>query len=227
MRIRIWSFALILFLFLTEYSTAFAQTPKEKKIERFDDPVFGISYDATRIKYDVAPNVLKELPCFQYKEGDHVYAHLNSGKYDYYIVMNTSMRNREGDAFGSALWVEGMKCHFDDSNWVLTGVPQKGGYKESDIAEKLPGFAVHPPMACNLPGQDRFCYYTLQSSIEEKILRGLVKDAISRAIHAYGGESLFRQKACTSHTVAGVEQYPIVQEELQSFCKVNDQYRPK
>jgi len=100
---------------------------------------------------------------------------------------------------------------------VLSGAPPKNGYKDAQVAERMPGIDAPTPKACN-SGPDELCNYTLQSAREEAILRGLVGDALQRAIKAYGGAATFRKKACSPDIILGNSNSPIVQQELQKFC---------
>ena len=67
-------------------------------------------------------------------------------------------------------------------------------------------------------GQAGDCYYVLRSAAEEAVLRSLVKDAIERAIKAYGSQALFGKKACTPSQLAGSESTAVVLQELEKFC---------
>jgi hypothetical protein len=182
------------------------------------DPIFGISYNPSVVKYQqLSPEFRSRCALFQGKQ-DHLwlFAHVRSEGSDYYVIMSTSP-GQDGDSFGTAVWIEGSKCHVTESKWVLSGVPPSKGYSDAHGVEKLPGIDVPSPKTCNSDAY-AVCNYTLQSALEEEILRGLVKDALRKAVRAYGGKTLFGGSACSRGIISGNSGSPIVQQELQMFC---------
>jgi hypothetical protein len=209
--------------FILLFSFAKAQTSKHLRpsIPWQEDPVFGLRFDPETAKYDgVAAKLKSQCKFFQGKESrTWIFAHAKSRDSDYYVVKGWSpCKEGCGDNFGSALWVHGAQCQWDESNWTLSGVPSKDAYQDSSAAEGLPGMNVKAPDVCNSQSNSSRCHYTLRSAHEEAILRELVRDAIQRGIRAFGGERYFRMQVCTPQEQPDNSGYPIMQEELRTFC---------
>ena len=192
----------------------------------FDDPIFGISFDPSVVKYEEVPvSFVRQCHDQHYKKDNlRLFAHVRTKQSDFYVVMFASVIYADevpvgaGDVFGSAIWVKGANCRDVEATWVLSGVPPKNGYNDANVDEKMPGVDVPTPKACNNLSQDELCNYTLRSAHEEAILRDLVKDGIQRAIKAFGGAVPFGRKACSPDIISGNSNSPIVQQELQKFC---------
>jgi hypothetical protein len=199
---------------LMSFAEAKAQAGKAKQNAVFDDPIFGISYDPSVVKYEPVSLPRQCPPGGRFLR---LFAHVKTEQSEYYIVMDTNPAD-SGDTFGAAVWVQGSKCRVADSNWVLSGVPPKEGYNNNGgVEERLPGIDAPVPKECN-SGPDELCYYTLRSAGEEAILRSLVKDGFQRAIKAYGGYAPFSKKVCSHGTELHYSLYPVIQQELQKFC---------
>ena len=78
-----------------------------------------------------------------------------------------------------------------------------------------PTWPGRPPICPQGPAGD--CYYDLRSADNERVLRGLTRDAIQRAIKAYGAEAQFKKYACSPSEISGLWEVPIVRQELQKF----------
>jgi len=193
-----------------------AQTTKPVLSTMIEDPVFGVSFDPFKVKFENIPSKLKQL-CHLSDEGHlWLFSHLKTDRSDYYIVMGWSY-DQEGDSFGNAVWTMGNSCSIAETGWVLSGIPSPSGYSSTNVHEKLPGLGVPAPKSCQSDPQ-AVCNYQLRSAHEEFIIRGLVRDAIQRASKAYGGEAQFKKKACSPYTIKANSYSPIVQQELRQFC---------
>jgi hypothetical protein len=183
-----------------------------------EDPIFGLQYQPSVVKYDKMPPEFKTR-CADFKDAANIwlYAHFNSRDSEYWIVMTTNP-GQDGDSFGTAVRrKKGFDCQLEESLWALSGVVPKGGYNGADSDDLLPGVDAEPPKECNAD-PNAICTYTLRSAREETILRGLIKDAIQRASKAYGSEQEFKKKACVPSALSPNANTPIVHEELQKFC---------
>jgi hypothetical protein len=201
------------------FSQTDAQVRKSVHAPVIEDPVFGTVYSPSLVKYEQVPSSLKKV-CQGFSDPGEVtwlYSHHRQGNSEYFIVMST-FRNQDGDSFGSAIWIQGDKCQIDESKWVLSGVIPENGFSESPASESLPGLDSPVPSVCN-SNPSAPCNYTLRSARQEQILRGLVNDAIQRAIKAYGGDAEFRKTACTPKVLENQVGFPIVQLELQAYCQ--------
>ena len=221
MKSRIAQFASCCVL-LFSFGQSLAQASKTLLPFILEDPAFGLAYNPHLVKYEQVPlSFKKQCPDFfnDKKESVWLYAHLKYGKSDYYIVMSTSP-DQDGDSFGTAVWFDGSKCRMDEAKWTLSGVIPRDGYKGTGDLEKMPGLDMPTPSACN-SDPSAPCYYTLQSARQQEILSSLIRDAIQRAIKAYGGDAPFRKKACTTKVLNDNLSYPIVKRELQAYCSKN------
>ncbi len=212
MRIGLFSFLIA----VTILHGANAQVPTEKWLQQatLEDPVFGIAYRPSIVKFDVMPKRISQLcPGFG-NELDWVFAHYKSGSSDYYIVMGVS-ESQDGDSFGTGVWIDGSRCRMSESKWVFLGTPSSSGFNNKGIADELPG--LNAPRVCD-SGAGSDCHYLLRSAHEEEILKGLIGDAIQRSIAAYGSGAAFKRKACSSDILRGNAEFPLVAEALRAFC---------
>jgi hypothetical protein len=207
MRLRVLSLVVTLWLMWGQVSGATRVTP-------LDDPIFGISYQSDKVRYELMPARIRQL-CPDFKRGEFwTFAQFRSGTSEYFIVMGVRP-GQDGDSLGAALQIDGSKCQAEDSTWMLSGTLPENGYSYPATAAHLPGLGA--PKACpHGPAGD--CFYLLRSAAEEAILRGLVKDGIERAIKAYGNQALFGKKACAPSQLTGGESTPVVLQELKRFC---------
>ena len=199
-------------LLMASSITVLAQTGPPLRERVLEDPVFGIGYRPRVVKYDEIPARLKEL-CNDFRDGRYwVYAHTRVDRSEYFIVMGIT-KGQEGDSLGNAVWIQDSKCQVGDSLWTLSGVPMKQAYGTGLYKGEMPGIGA--PEVCDRQGD---CHYNLRSDKEEAILRDIVKDAIQKAVAAYGDEDQFKKKACSPSVVSGDPRTPVVQQELQKFC---------
>jgi hypothetical protein len=183
-----------------------------------EDPLFGIGYDPLVVHYDsVSASFLKVCPAVF--EHEFVYAHIKSGKSDYYIISGYSS-DQDGDSFGHIALVNGNRCDTYDSKNAFSGVPPENGYKENEIIERIPGKDaswVRDPGESGVQGN---FHYILRSAHEEAIIRALVQDGFLRGIRAYGSADKFRKLACSPEQIKALSYFPNVveEQELKSIC---------
>ncbi len=93
-------------------------------------------------------------------------------------------------------------------------LPPKNGYHAPASKEALPWF--DSPNEC-INGQ---CHLVFRSFNEEQLMRNFVKDAIQRAITAYGGDTAFRSQACKPKEDKELSDsgYTVVLQELKAYC---------
>jgi hypothetical protein len=183
-----------------------------------EDPVFGLQYQPSVVRYDKMPTEFKSQ-CTDFKDDANIwlYAHFNSRDSEFWIVM-TSNPDQDGDSFGTAVRrKQGFDCQLEPSLWALSGVVPKEGYAGADSDDLLPGIDAKPSKECN-SDPNAICTYTLRSAREETILRGLIKDAIQQASKAYGSEQGFKRKVCTPSELTANDNTPVVRAELEKFC---------
>lgn len=180
---------------------------------RVEDPMFGLAYNPSEIKYERVPSRLRRVCQEFYPHNYSVYADVRRGESEFFIVMHIS--SGDGDSFGNAIWVKGAKCRVDESNWTLSGIPPAGGYTGAKHLDGLPG--LDAPKVCESRSRGEYCRYILRSPAEEDLLRSLVRDGIQRAAKAFG-KSQFKEKECSAEAISQQSDYPIIQQELRKFC---------
>lgn len=218
MRLRLLKLIGALTLMCVNLPGAWGQVIAASRDTPLDDPMFGISYQSDKVKYEPVPVRIRQL-CSEFKRGEFwTFAQFRSGTSEYFIVMGVRP-GQDGDSFGAALQIDGSKCQAEDSTWMLSGTPPQNGYSHPTTAAQFPGFGAAKVCPHGPVGD---CLYRLRSAEEEATLRGLVRDGIERAIKAYGGEAQFRKKGCAPAQVAGNASTPVVQQELERFCSKPD-----
>ncbi len=184
---------------------------------RVEDPIFGLAYNPSEIKYEKVPSRLRRV-CPEFDPHNYsVYADVRRGESEFFIVMHTS--SGDGDSFGNTIWGKGAECRVDESNWTLSGIPPTNGYLNVQSAEGLPG--LDAPKVCENRPRGEYCRYILRSPAEEELLRGLVRDGLQRAVKAFG-KSQFKKKECSAEAISQQSDYPIIQQELRKFCSTPD-----
>jgi hypothetical protein len=181
-----------------------------------EDPMFGLTYDYTKVNYEQMPISIRHI-CPDYEHGTFwTFAHTKRKSGDYFVVMGVRP-GQDGDSLGAALVIKDSKCYEEDSTWMLSGFIPEGGYSPGKSARKLPG--LDAPKICE--GSLGPCHYVFQSKEEEEILRDLVKDALVRGVQAWGGTDRFKNEVCkASHQKVNADM-PVVQQELKVFCNIN------
>jgi hypothetical protein len=189
-----------------------AHAQQRDKRTPLQDPMFGLSYDYTKINYEQFPQSVGRLCRGLVKGGTYwIFAHTQRKSGDYYVVMGV-VPKQSGDSLGIALWVRDSECDGEDSLWMQSGFPPAEGYTSIPYSGELPGLDARKD--CNRGD----CRYVFRSAEEEAILRDLVRDGISRGVQALGRER-FRKEACqTSELKETNSSTPIVQKELTEFC---------
>jgi hypothetical protein len=190
-----------------------SRLPKEEVV--LEDPIFGLSYNPSVVRYEEVPPWLDKKCKLGASSDDRmwIYAHVGNKDSELYIVINEAA-GKEGYP-GSALWVKGAECETDGSDWTLSGKLPERGYGASRSWEGLPGFGA--PRVCEDQPSGSSCRYILRSPVEEAVLRSLVKDGIQRAVKAFG-KAQFSKMECSAQAISEQSDYPIVQQELRKFC---------
>jgi hypothetical protein len=179
------------------------------------EPVFGITYDSTKVNYEPIPAVLRRT-CRGYEVGRFwTFAHFEKEGRAYYVVQGVWPR-QDGDSLGRVEEIDGSKCKGEDSTWMLSGFLPSTGYLEHKPLAGLPGLDANRICDQAVLGS---CHYLLRSAAEEEVLRALVDDGIKRGIRAWGGDAPFKQAACISSVLKGNPSTPIVQQELERYCR--------
>jgi hypothetical protein len=194
------------------------QRPRPPKVQAvIDDPIFGIPYNPSLVRYDEIPPSL-DKKC--HLGGGHtwIYAHVSRDGSDYLIVQSYSS-DQGDDSFGNSIWIKGEVCRVEESNWTLSGIPPTTAYRNVQVPEGLPGSGA--AKVCENRPQEKYCRYNLRSAAEEAVLRSLVQDGIQRAVKAFGMPQ-FKKKECSAQAVSQQSDYPIIQQELRKFCSTPD-----
>lgn len=181
---------------------------------RVSEPIFGITYDYTKVHYEPVPAALRKT-CGGFEVGTYwTFAHFEKGGRAYYVVLGV-WPDQDGDSLGNAIEIDGSKCTIDESTWMLSGFVPSTGYLQVKNAPELPG--LNAKEICD-QGALGSCHYLLRSAAEEETLRALVDDAIKRGILAWGGDASFKHVACVPTILKGQKATPIVQQALEQYC---------
>ena len=202
-------------ILLLNYVGSYAQTKNSTKRQTLWNPVLLIEYDPSKVKYEQFP-LNSNAMCAKYlaDESNMIYAHIILGNSKYLANMGIWHSNVEEYDSGELILVYGDKCQSFDLEWTLMALPPKDGYQATESKETFPG--RDSPQEC-VQGQ---CHPVFRSANEELLLRNFVKDAIQRAIKAYGSDALFRAQACKPEEEKELSDsgYVIVLQELRTYC---------
>jgi len=189
-----------------------AQVKQPTQNRVITDPIFGISYREGEAQYEPVPaEVLKT--CRALGLGRYwIYADLHRNGTDYLVVSGIPQR-QDGDFFGAAIQMNSGRCMSEDSTWMLSGSVPPGPYSDRQISASLPG--LNASESCDQLGN---CHFTLRSEEEEKILRGLLQNAIELGVKAWGGESRFAARACAPNLMLSNSSTPVLQSIVKKFC---------
>jgi len=143
-----------------------------------------------------------------------VFARVMSGNSEFFAVWGNMKPSVEDNGYATLLSIRANKCRSSDLEIVLITVPPKNGYDGAASNIALPG------PGSPLVGVPPDCKYVFRSAEEERLTRDFVKDAIARAIKAYGGDAPFKKAACTPDVDASLSQmgYIVVEKELEAYC---------
>jgi hypothetical protein len=177
----------------------------------FFEEVGGVAHT----HYGVLPLEVKQL-CKKvltgWKDPFTVYAYVKSGEYEYYAVWGTG-GDEEYDR-AAALEIRGNVCRRTDLEQVLDAQPPRNGYHGEPSVIGLPWddspFEGAPPNRITV----------FRSAKEETLFREFVRDAIQRAVKAYGGDKSFRSQVCKSKVEAEISQTGdlFVLQEVRAYC---------
>ena len=205
----------VMFLVPLDSAIALGHGRTQERRGQLEDPMFGISYDSSRVHYEVMPAPLRQM-CPGYERGIFwVYAHIKRAFGDYYVVMGVTP-GQNGDSLGAALLIKDGQCRVEDSTRMLSGFVPDRGYRPEANSGTLPGLGA--PQLCN-QGPFGDCHYVLRSADEEDVLRDLVRDALGRGARAWGEATQFKAAVCNPALREAASSMPIVQQELTRFCK--------
>jgi hypothetical protein len=180
------------------------------------DPVFGITYNYTKVQYEpISASVRKN--CKGYDYGSFwTFAHFQEDGKNYYVVLGVQP-DQDGDSLGSAVEIAGSKCQEEDSTWLFSGFIPEGGFSTYSGSLQMPG--LNAKRICD-HGSLGNCHYLLRSVAEKQIIQGLVEDGLMRGIRAWGGEAQFKKAVCAPGTALNDSATPIVTQILGKFCGV-------
>jgi hypothetical protein len=190
------------------------KVPLDPIFGSLEDPIFGLSYDTSVVRYEEVPSWL-DKKCHIGRDHSFIHAHVRNKGSELFIVMSYSS-DQDGDSFGNSFWVKGAECKGDSSNWTLSGkLPERGYGLLSRSWEGLPGNGALELCDDN-PCRGNY-HWVLRSPAEEAVLRSLVQDGIQRAVKAFG-RAQFGKQVCSAQAISEESDYPIVQQELRKFC---------
>jgi len=184
------------------------------------NPIFEIGSNPAIAHYDVLPTPIKNI-CTEALSSVgqtnplSLYAYIRGGNSEYFAVWGNTPPGVEDNGFATLLSVHGNQCRASDLEIVLITVPPKDGYHGTTSSElELPG--PDSPFVGVPPNRD----YVFRSAREEHLTRDFIKDAIRRAVKAYGGNAQFRRAACKPQVEADLSQiaYIIPRYELKAYC---------
>jgi hypothetical protein len=182
------------------------------------NPIFLVCADSPNPHYDVLPRTVRNMcrrGLSNYKDPFQVFAYLRIGDNEYYAEWGyITRRDLEEYDRASLLMIHGNVCKVWDIEDTLVAVPPQKGYSGTASEDGLPG-----------PGSPTentplVRYTVFRSAKEENLFREFVRDAIQRAIKAYGGVTPFKAKACSPKVETQLSDYgyPIVLQELKNYC---------
>ena len=189
-----------------------AQAQSRVPSESLEDPVFGLTVELDRQRYEPLPSrVLQTCPTL--RRGRHwVFASHRTGDTEYLIVSGF-IAGADSDPLGNLIVIRGRSCTGEGADWAFATVVPKDGYGADTTTYLLPGKGA--PKVCDAHGD---CRYTLRSRNEEDIVRGLARDALTRGTGAWGTVA-FRRRVCDSETRASITAWSqILGEEVEAFC---------
>jgi hypothetical protein len=180
------------------------------------NPVLLLEYDISKVKYEQFPITYIEM-CAKELSGEkyrRIYARIRSGESEYLANMGVWNSNIEDYNEGDLILIKNNKCEMFGIGGALMALPPKNGYHKTTSKDTLPWF--DSPNEC-VNGQ---CHLVFRSIQEEQLMRSFVRDAIQRAITAYGGDVHFRVQACKPEEEKELSEagFSIVLQELKAYC---------
>jgi hypothetical protein len=180
--------------------------------------ILGSGYDSLKERYEEFPPDLKRACAHLGREASHFgyFARYASDGAEYYAVLDMSTRP-ESDAYGYGwiVLIHGSACSEGDLDWALRGMLPSKGYQGIAPTVEMPG--LNAPRIGVPPGSGNV-HYVIRSAREEEILRGLIRDAIQRAIKINGGDAIVRKVLCRPQNLSPDPNYPLVPQELSRYC---------
>jgi hypothetical protein len=202
---------------LLSFDESSAQTKNTTKRPISFNPVLRMIFDPSKVKYEEFPVQFK-LTCAKllaHETNKMIYARVRLGDSEYLAERgNISDPEEEAMNIGDIIWIRGNSCQPLGIDLTLSSLPPKNGYRAAASKDTFPN--QDSPNEC-VPGQ---CHYVFRSAQEEELLHNFVRDAIQRAIKAYGGDSSFRAHACKPEEEKELSEagYVIVLQELRAYC---------
>lgn len=167
-------------------------------------------------RFEMLPQAVRRTckKAFGYQPGTlRVYAHVSSKDYEYYAVLDESMKEDESYS-GSVLEIHTSTCRVMDLDGLLGTCVPGNGYHGASPEVRLLG--ANGPFEGELPNR----VWVFRSVGEENLFREFVRDAIRRDAVAHGGDKPFRSQACKPGGDAVLQNasYPVVLQEFKAYC---------
>jgi hypothetical protein len=183
-------------------------------------PILGAVYGSLREKYEkVPPDLMPRCAHLGRKVSHFGYcARYASDGAEYYAVLDMGTRvDSDAYGYGWIILVHGSSCSEGDLDWAMRGMLPSKGYQGVGPTVEMPG--LNAPEV-GIPPEGGYVHYVIRSAREEEVLRGLIRDAIQRAIKINGGDAIVRKVLCRPQNVAPDAEYPLVALELSRYCAV-------
>jgi hypothetical protein len=156
------------------------------------DPLFGMSYDTTKVRFEEAPALVSQL-CSELRGLKlWLYAAQRTADAQFYIVSGLVLVRPDGQGptdaepdGGDAVEIRGTKCHLSTLDWLLS--------------EKVNPSPTAPKTS-------------------KQVVEALLSDALARYVRAFGGKQNF-VRALSDSRVSPADLPPILRNQLQAFEK--------
>lgn len=158
------------------------------------DPVFGISYDPSKVHFEAAPSRTSRL-CPGLREARFwLYAYWRDGETEYFVLSN-----RKSSVSGAGVVISAGKCTEGLPDWILTGNPEYAPRAASD-------------------GNSEAAKRARSIKFTPGVLHGLATDLLRRYTAAFGGKKSFI-RAVQKDGLSPNNKMPVVKEEFEKFSK--------
>jgi hypothetical protein len=195
-----------------------AQKAENRVPKVLTEPVFGITYDPSKVHFEIVPPPVRYL-CSVTFDHEYVHAHVKSGKTDYYVISGYSL-NQDGDSFGYIAMVVGKHCETYDMQSAFLGEPPAQAYGITSTIEQIPGKGAEYVRDFGVSGIMGNYHYIFRSEHEESLVHLLIRDSLDRSSRAFGGRQKYQSKVCTADQLGiwSESSERASRDELQKFC---------